>query len=103
MAGLVNASRVYSTCVTQQCGPRASPRSDVIHVLVAARKTWMRGTSPRMTDTNERNPLRYRLPGLVDHKYATQRGQGWRQPIPARSLTGPTVLSKRMVMRASRR
>ena len=29
----------------------------VIHVLFAARKTWMRGTSPRMTDTNERNPL----------------------------------------------
>ena len=29
----------------------------VIHVLVAARKTWMRGTSPRMTDTNARTPL----------------------------------------------
>ena len=29
----------------------------VIHALFAARKTWMRGTSPIMTDTNERNAL----------------------------------------------
>ena len=35
----------------------------VIHVLVAARKTWMRGTSPRMTVTNERNPLPARWNG----------------------------------------
>ena len=29
-----------------------------IHVLIAARETWMRGTSPRMTVVKfERNPL----------------------------------------------
>ncbi len=31
-----------------------------------------------------------------------QPGQGLRQSSPARSLTGPIVLSKRMVMRSSR-
>ena len=30
-------------------------------------------------------------------------GQGWRHASPARSLTGPITLSKRMVMRSSRR
>jgi hypothetical protein len=32
----------------------------------------------------------------------SQSGQGLRQASPARSLTGPIVLSKRMVMRSSR-
>ena len=36
--GLVTASRVYSTCGTQQCGPRASLRSDAIHDLVPPKK-----------------------------------------------------------------
>jgi len=32
-------------------------RSDVIHVLFAARKTWMRGTEPAHDGYNEREPL----------------------------------------------
>src|SRR5260370_42626386 len=57
MAGLVTASRVYPTCGTHMCGPRASPRSDAIHVLLAEQQTWMPGTSPGMTAQGLAQPL----------------------------------------------
>ena len=48
MAVLVTASGVYPICGSLKCRPRASPRSDAIHVLLSV-QTWMRGASPRMT------------------------------------------------------
>jgi N-methylhydantoinase A/oxoprolinase/acetone carboxylase beta subunit len=50
MAGLVTASRVYSTCGTQQCGPRTSPRSDAIHDLVPPKKGVDARDKPALDD-----------------------------------------------------
>jgi hypothetical protein len=49
IAGLDPASRVYPTCgALLMCGPRASPRSDAIHLLGKKRELIRKKIGPRV-------------------------------------------------------
>jgi hypothetical protein len=55
IAGFDPASRVYPTCGTRRCGPRASPRSDAIHPFDELKVFSMDArVKPRMTSRGQR-------------------------------------------------